>query len=68
VIVSKLTFTDLAGSERVSKSASRGLRLEEARAINSSLSTLAESISHLKTMNDTMLFRKSKLTKILQVM
>ena len=67
VVRSKLTFADLAGNERVSKSESRGLRLEEARHINSSLSSLAEAICHLKTHNDVQLFRKNKLTKILQL-
>lgn len=66
VIVSRLTFADLAGNERVGKSESKGLRLEEAKYINSSLSCLSEAISHLKNNNDTYLFRKSKLTKILQ--
>ena len=65
VVVSKLTFADLAGNERVGKSESKGIRLEEARAINSSLSSLAEAICHLKHNNDTYLFRKNKLTKIL---
>ena len=67
VILSKLTFADLAGNERVGKSESKGIRLEEARAINSSLSSLAEAICHLKHNNDTYLFRKNKLTKILQL-
>lgn len=67
VVVSKLTFADLAGNERVGKSESKGIRLEEARAINSSLSCLSEAICQLKTSNETYLFRKSKLTKILQV-
>ena len=67
VVISKLTFIDLAGNERVGKSESKGLRLEEARSINSSLSSLAEAIYHLKFHNETSLFRKSKLTKILQV-
>lgn len=65
-VVSKLTFADLAGNERVGKSESKGIRLEEARAINSSLSCLSEAICQLKSTNETFLFRKSKLTKILQ--
>jgi hypothetical protein len=65
-VVSKLTFADLAGNERVGKSESKGVRLEEARAINSSLSCLSEAIFQLKSTNETFLFRKSKLTKILQ--
>lgn len=66
VVVSKLTFADLAGNERVGKSDSKGVRLEEAKAINSSLSCLSDAICHLKNNNETYLFRKSKLTKILQ--
>lgn len=66
-VISKLTFVDLAGSERVNKSESKGLRLDEARAINSSLSALADAICHLKYYNDTFLFRNSKLTKSLQM-
>lgn len=65
-VISKLTFADLAGNERVGKSESKGIRLEEARAINSSLSCLSEAICQLKSTNETFLFRKSKLTKILQ--
>jgi chromosome segregation ATPase len=67
VVLSKLTFADLAGNERVSKSESKGLRLEEAKAINSSLSSLSEAICDLKNHNEVHLFRKSKLTKILQL-
>lgn len=65
-MVSMLTFADLAGSERVGKSESKGIRLEEAKSINSSLSSLAEAICHLRHSNDTMLFRQNKLTKLLQ--
>ena len=65
-VISKLTFVDLAGSERVGTSDSKGLRLDEAKSINSSLSSLAEAICHLKHHNETFLFRNSKLTKVLQ--
>ena len=66
VVVSKLTFADLAGNENVGKSDSKGLRLEEAKSINSSLCSLSDAICRLKNNNDTYLFRSSKLTKILQ--
>jgi kinesin family member 5 len=62
----KLTFADLAGNENVGKSDSKGLRLEEAKSINSSLCSLSDAICRLKNNNDTYLFRSSKLTKILQ--
>ncbi|KAF8821642.1 kinesin motor domain-containing protein [Cardiosporidium cionae] len=46
---SKLTFIDLAGSERISKSGAANERLEEARKINKSLSALADVICALST-------------------
>jgi hypothetical protein len=62
-----LTIVDLAGSERISKSGSDGLRLEEAKKINTSVSALSSCISSLA--NNTNLqhvpFRDSKLTRIL---
>lgn len=66
-VLSKLTFVDLAGNERVGKSSSTGNRLEEAKSINSSLSSLSNVISSLRQEKSTYHFRKSKLTKILQV-
>ena len=66
-MLSKLTFVDLAGNERVGKSSSSGTRLEEAKAINTSLANLANVISSLRSEKLTYHFRKSKLTKILQV-
>lgn len=44
---SQLVLCDLAGSERVRRTSSRGARLEEARAINASLHTLGQVISAL---------------------
>ncbi len=62
-----LTIVDLAGSERISKSGSEGLRLEEAKKINTSVSALSSCISSLA--NNANLqhvpFRDSKLTRIL---
>ncbi len=62
-----LTIVDLAGSERISKSGSDGLRLEEAKKINTSVAALSTCISALA--NSTNIqhvpFRDSKLTRIL---
>lgn len=62
-----LTIVDLAGSERISKSGSGGVRLEEAKKINTSLSALGICINALA--NNASLqhipFRDSKLTRIL---
>lgn len=44
---SKLFLVDLAGSEKVSKTGASGLRLEEAKNINSSLTTLGMVINAL---------------------
>jgi hypothetical protein len=64
---SRLTLIDLAGSERVGSTSSSGLRLDEAKFINSSLSALGKVISALSTENLTHIpFRDSKLTRLLQ--
>jgi kinesin family protein 5 len=44
---SRLFLVDLAGSEKVSKTGASGLRLEEAKNINSSLTTLGMVINSL---------------------
>lgn len=48
---SQLMLCDLAGSERVRRTSSRGARLEEARAINASLHTLGQVISALSVLS-----------------
>lgn len=46
-LMSNFSLIDLAGSERVKKSNSTGIRLEEAKFINSSLAALGNVISGL---------------------
>jgi len=61
-----LTIIDLAGSERVSKSGSEGLRLEEAKKINKSICALGNCIASLADKSCThVAFRDSKLTRLL---
>lgn len=62
-----LYLVDLAGSERVKKSRSTGDRLDEAKAINSSLSVLGKCIHALSESRPQFVpFRDSKLTRLLQ--
>jgi len=61
-----LTVVDLAGSERVGKSGSAGRRLDEAKVINKSLSTLGKCVFALGDPTRTHVpFRDSKLTRLL---
>ncbi|XP_014668542.1 PREDICTED: kinesin-like protein KIF20B isoform X2 [Priapulus caudatus] len=70
--VSKLSFCDLAGSERYSKTQNTGQRLKEATNINTSLLTLGRCIHSLrfnqlhKDHPNMVPYRDSKLTKLLQ--
>jgi kinesin family protein 5 len=67
MISSKLYIVDLAGSEKVYKTAASGLRLEEAKSINQSLATLGKVINALTDKNSVHIpYRESKLTKLLQ--
>lgn len=67
---SRLVLADLAGSERVRKTTPTGVRLEEAKYINSSLSALGNVISALasnsaKANQQFIPYRTSKLTRVL---
>lgn len=56
-----------AGSERAKMSGASGLRLKEATNINLSLSTLGRCIRGIVRGDDSVPFRESKLTHLLQV-
>jgi len=63
----KLFLVDLAGSEKISKTGATGLTLEEAKMINSSLSTLGMVINSLTDERSSHIpYRESKITRILQ--
>ncbi|XP_071828189.1 uncharacterized protein [Apostichopus japonicus] len=71
--VSKISFCDLAGSERSTKTQSAGDRLKEAGNINTSLLTLGKCIhalrynqNHTNAHAKVIPFRESKLTRLFQ--
>ncbi|KAJ0013252.1 hypothetical protein Pint_20597 [Pistacia integerrima] len=64
--VSKIWLVDLGGSERVLKTGATGQTLDEGRAINLSLSALADVIAALRRKRGHVPFRNSKLTQILK--
>lgn len=65
--LAKLFLVDLAGSERIGKSGVTGVALEEAKAINVSLSALGLCIKALVDMKKPHVpFRSSKLTRLLK--
>jgi kinesin family protein 5 len=65
---SQLVIVDLAGSERASASDGRScVRLEEAKAINLSLSALGNCMNALAEGRTHVPYRDSKLTRLLQV-
>mmetsp|Transcript_13927 Transcript_13927/g.2238 ORF Transcript_13927/g.2238 Transcript_13927/m.2238 type:complete len:100 (+) Transcript_13927:547-846(+) len=64
--VSRFTMIDLAGSERVRDTSSKGIRLKEAKFINTSLSALGKVISALSRSSISHIpYRDSKLTRLL---
>uniref|UniRef100_A0A6U1FLY8 Kinesin motor domain-containing protein n=1 Tax=Tetraselmis chuii TaxID=63592 RepID=A0A6U1FLY8_9CHLO len=64
---SKLTFVDLAGSERVGRSGAINDkdRLDEARAINKSLSALGDVVAALTAGESFVPYRNHKLTQLM---
>ncbi|KAE9589613.1 putative minus-end-directed kinesin ATPase transcription factor bZIP family [Lupinus albus] len=64
--LSRLWMVDLGGSERLLKTGAKGLTLDEGRAINLSLSALADVIAALKRRKCHVPYRNSKLTQILK--
>jgi kinesin family protein 5 len=65
--VGKLFLVDLAGSEKVGKTGAAGMRLEEAKNINKSLTVLGQVINALTDGKSTHIpYRDSKLTRVLQ--
>lgn len=68
--VNTFTFCDLAGSERIKKTQSLGIRLNESAKINSSLAVLGRCIDLIYETkgcsSQVIPFRESKLTQLLQ--
>merc|ERR1712154_57272 len=66
--IATANFADLAGSEKVKKTGAKGQRLEEAKAINKSLSVLGQVINALSSGNKNkhVPFRDSMLTHVLR--
>ena len=64
----KIYLVDLAGSETVAKTGATGIKFEEAKKINKSLSALGNVIAKLSSgdKNAHIPYRDSKLTRILQ--
>eukprot|EP00698_Gefionella_okellyi_P018510 TRINITY_DN5557_c0_g3_i1.p1 TRINITY_DN5557_c0_g3~~TRINITY_DN5557_c0_g3_i1.p1 ORF type:complete len:1046 (+),score=367.13 TRINITY_DN5557_c0_g3_i1:88-3225(+) len=63
---SKINLIDLAGSERQEKTGAEGVRLQEACAINKSLSSLGNVISALSEGKAFVPYRDSVLTRLLE--
>lgn len=65
---SKITIVDLAGSEKIGKTGVEGKLLEQAKKINTSLSTLGKVINILSEGKKGVHvpYRDSKLTRLLQ--
>eukprot|EP00769_Ergobibamus_cyprinoides_P002500 gnl/Ergobibamus_cyprinoides/3627.p1 GENE.gnl/Ergobibamus_cyprinoides/3627~~gnl/Ergobibamus_cyprinoides/3627.p1 ORF type:complete len:310 (+),score=99.40 gnl/Ergobibamus_cyprinoides/3627:32-931(+) len=65
VTTGKLSLTDLAGSERQSKTGASGQQLKEALSINKSLSALGDVIGALTRGETHIPYRNNKLTRLL---
>ncbi|KAJ8612152.1 hypothetical protein CTAYLR_002473 [Chrysophaeum taylorii] len=65
-LLGKLNLVDLAGSERVRISGASGVRLEESKKINASLSSLGNVIAALSEKRRHVPYRDSKLTRLLE--
>eukprot|EP01061_Rhynchopus_euleeides_P016021 TRINITY_DN27188_c0_g1_i1.p1 TRINITY_DN27188_c0_g1~~TRINITY_DN27188_c0_g1_i1.p1 ORF type:complete len:854 (+),score=336.70 TRINITY_DN27188_c0_g1_i1:189-2750(+) len=63
---STLTMVDLAGSERAKKSGAQGAVLQEAVAVNKSLTSLGKVVNSLNSNSKHVPFRESKLTRLLR--
>lgn len=64
IVQGRLVLADLAGSERVRRTTSSGVRLEEAKHINVSLSALGNVVNGLATGQEKFIpYRSSKLTR-----
>jgi len=66
VLIGKLSMIDLAGSERASETANRGIRLVEGANINRSLLALGNCINALASGCSFVPYRDSKLTRLLK--
>jgi len=66
VVRARLVLGDLAGSERIKKTKVTQMRLEEAKKINQSLTTLGMVINALTDGSSHVPYRNSKLTRVLQ--
>ena len=62
----KITFIDLAGSERIKRSGAEGKQLSEALFVNKSLSALGKVVRDICSNARHIPFRESKLTRILR--
>ncbi|GMI60557.1 hypothetical protein ScalyP_jg2634 [Parmales sp. scaly parma] len=66
IMRARLVVGDLAGSERIKKTKVTQMRLEEAKKINQSLTTLGMVINALTDGSSHVPYRNSKLTRVLQ--